>query len=164
MGEVFTTSPGGSMSYQGMSLMDWYRDLRYRAKKIYSFFIRGYHGVAPMDTWSLDRHVFRVLARGMRILAKDAHGYPMWIPEEYCLETDEHGQAVNTDVAVQCWQDWLIEQAGWLDWYLEDDIGFEEDSTELQKIAAINTYDKKYKTFKEVILPGIMKHIDSLWD
>lgn len=152
------------MRYHGMSLKDWYYEVRYQVRRAYSFFVRGYHGVAPMDTWSLDRHVFRVLARGMRILAKDPHGVPMFIAEEYNLETDENGGPLNIDVAVECWQDWLNGNAEWLEWYLSDDMGITPEMNEFQKVAALNAYDKKYETFKTIILPGIMKHIDAMWD
>ena len=152
------------MFYRCMTLTDWYAEVRYLVLRVYSYFIRGYHGVAPMDTWSLDRHVFRVLAQGMRILAKDPRGYPMWIPEEYNLGTDEHGEAVNTDEAVECWTSWLNDYAEWLEWYLDDNLNITPDSTEAEKVAAINAYDKKYAAFKTVVLPHIMKHIDSMWD
>jgi hypothetical protein len=151
--------------YAGMTLKDWYRDIRGHIRRVYSYFIRGYYGVAPMDSWSLDRHVFRVLARGMRLLAKNPHGYPTWIPEEYSLDTDEQGSAVNTEQAVECWQDWLIAHAEWLEWYLADEIeGLYPNASADEVIAAVNKHDEKYKLFTTVILPNVVKHMDSLWD
>lgn len=150
--------------YPGMSLKDWYYEIRHHIRRVYSYFVRGYHGVAPMDIWSLDRHVFRVLSRGMRLLAKNPQGYPMWIPEHYNLGVDDNNAAINTDEAVDCWKSWLNDQADWLDWYLADDIGFTPESSEAERIAAINEYDKKYNTFKTIVLPHIMQHIDSMWD
>lgn len=152
------------MRYRGMTLRDWYYDLRHQVRRIYSFFIRGYHGVAPIDTWSLDRHVFTVLARGMRELAKQPHGVPTFIAEEYGLDTDDHGTPVDFDHAVECWQHWLTRYAGWLEWYVADEIGLTEDMNELQKASMLNAYDKKYMTFKGVVLPHIMKHVESLWE
>ena len=152
------------MRYHGMTLRDWYYEIRHRFRQVYSFFIRGYHGVAPMDTWNLDRYVLSNLSRGMKTLAKNPKGYPFWIPEEYGLDTDEHGAALSDAKAVECWQDWLTTHAVWIDWYLDDEIGLREDMSDSEKTFTLNQYDKKYKIFKEVILPEIFKRLDSMWD
>ena len=151
------------MRYRGMTLRDWYYELRYQVRRIYSFFIRGYYGVAPMDAWSLDRHVLAVLARGMRELAKKPYGVPMFIADEYMLEKDEHGGPVDVDKAVECWQHWLTRYAKWLEWYVADEINFTEGMSDAQKTAALDAYTKKYETFKSVVLPHIMAHVDDLW-
>ncbi len=150
--------------YRNMSLKDWYYEIRHQVRRVASFFIRGRRGWAPMDTWSLDRHVLKIMSEGMRHLAEHAHGFPSWIPEEYNLDTNENGETIDFDAAFECWQKWLHEQADWIDWYIADDLFISPEMSDFEKTAAINLYDKKYKTFKEVILPNIVKHIDSLWD
>jgi hypothetical protein len=80
-----------------------------------------------MDTWSLDRYVFKTLAKGMRQLAKNPHGCPMFIIEEYGLDTDLDGNPADIEHAVECWQDWLIDKAQWLEWYVADDIGLTDE-------------------------------------
>ena len=152
------------MRFAGMKLNDWYLEARYQVRRVASFFVRGRHGVSQMDTWSFDHYLATVMARGFRMLAEKPNGVPMFIAEEYNLDTDENGGPVDIDKAVQCWQDWLINRAEWLEWYVKDEVGITPEMSDFEKTAALNKWDIKYKTFKTVILPDIAAHFDALWD
>lgn len=152
------------MRFSNMTIRDWYFEARYLVRRAWSFFVRGYYGVAPMDTWGFDHYLASIMARGFRELAKNAHGCPYFIVEEYGLDADEHGGPVDIDKAVQCWQDWLLHKAEWLEWYVADDLPLTEGMTQEEKVAVLNAYDKKQATFHKFVLPNIARNFGSLWD
>lgn len=53
-----------------------YTEMRYKIRKIYWFFIRGWRGWAPNDTWSLDTYLDIVIRDSVEYLRKHNMGYP----------------------------------------------------------------------------------------
>lgn len=53
-----------------------YSELRYKIRKVYWFFLRGWNGWAPNDTWSLDTYLDVVIRDAVEHLRKNNMGYP----------------------------------------------------------------------------------------
>jgi len=147
-----------------MTPSEWAAEIRWQLRRIGSFFYRGWNGWAPIDTWSLDHYLAGVLAPALRHMAREAHGCPTWICEEYNLPVDEHGSPVDFEYALTRWKDWLTETADWFEWYHKDEIDLVPGMTDAAKREVIAFHEKKMQTFKTIILPAFVRHFDSLWD
>jgi hypothetical protein len=133
-------------------------------RKIPNFFVRGYKGVAKSDTWSFDHYLSRVIAAGLREMAKKPHGVPQFIMDEYAIEAAASDLPCDVDRACEYWQAWLIDKAEWFEWYVNEDVGMRPDMTNEERLQALDFWDKKYDKFKKEILPDFFEHFDSLWD
>ena len=62
-----------------------YSEIRYKIRKVYWFFLRGWRGWAPNDTWSLDTYLDVVIRDAVEHLRKNHMGYPSQLatPEEW---------------------------------------------------------------------------------
>jgi hypothetical protein len=54
-------------------------------KRVKWFFQRGWRGYADYDCWSFDNYLAKVIAGGLRDIAKHAHGYPAF---SFCRKSD----------------------------------------------------------------------------
>ncbi len=59
-----------------------HKEPQYMVRKFYWFFIRGWKGWAPVDTWSLDIYLDIVIRDSVNYLRKNTCGYPMGLSEE----------------------------------------------------------------------------------
>jgi hypothetical protein len=68
----------------------WFKNWPHRIRDFREFFIRGRHGWAPSDTWSLDHYLAGVMGHSLEYLADHNHGWPgtdEWkTPEEWEAE------------------------------------------------------------------------------
>jgi len=127
-------------------------------RRIIWFFVRGKHGFAPNDCWSLDSYLAEMLPKALRHLKK----YNSGCPQELYDKTKKDNE---------CWK--------WDDILEEIAIGFDEiykviDSKHWDKITDKNWTDKdkeiaiqKDKVSKEKFeksMDLIKKYFTSLWD
>ena len=57
-------------------------DIKYAVRRFYWFFLRGWRGWAPNDTWSLDTYLDRVIMEAVEHLRKHHQGYPHGLTDE----------------------------------------------------------------------------------
>ena len=58
------------------------RELKFKIKKLKSFFVRGCHGWSPMDTWSFDIYLAVIISDGIKYLRKNTRAHPVNLSEE----------------------------------------------------------------------------------
>jgi len=138
----------------------WRYLIRYR---FVGLFQRAWRGWADVDTWSYDHYLAETIAPALRHMAARAHGYPMFILENRPDLLDEDGTA-NDDKALEAWQHWLIEKAGWFEWYHREELNLSADMTDNQKTAALDLYERQHNNFQDKVLADFGKHFESLWD
>ena len=126
-------------------------------------FKRAVYGWSAVDTWSFDRYLADIIAPALRHIAQNAHGYPLWILDEY-PEFEDFDGVVSDEDALEAWKYWLIEKATWFEWYSRDDLGLHPEMDDEQKLNCIEFFDKQHTYFKETVLVDFCRHFDSLWD
>jgi hypothetical protein len=138
----------------------WWYLIQYR---FLGLFQRAFRGWAVVDTWSFDHHLCRVIAPGLRQLAKDANGYPPFILDGRPDLLDKDGEPIDAK-AMEAWQHWLIEKATWFEWYAAEELNLHPDMNDDQKLAALDLYERQHKNFQENVLADFGRHFESLWD
>lgn len=140
-----------------MTPKEWYWEIRHQIRRLLSSIPRAKRGWSRMDTWSFDRYLAGVTAGGLRQLAATAKGYPHFILEEYGIEDNDDAEALAA------WKDWLVDRAEWFEWYQADEMNLPENGTKAEVQFALDSFDKKMETFKNVILADFGRHYDALW-
>ncbi len=142
---------------------------RWLYRRFIGFFVRGWRGWAPHDTWGLDHYIARILADALPHLATNVHGYPPEFYPDGGLKSEYTRE--ESDAAFDAWIKWLYDKAEWFDWYAKDDDGISDDRgwitpgmSKEEKHRRIEAHNAKMKEFYEVVLPDFIKHFGSLWD
>lgn len=53
------------------------REIPWHIRRVKYFFVRGWKGWAPMDTWSFDSYLSRVISEGLKHMAENSNGYKL---------------------------------------------------------------------------------------
>jgi hypothetical protein len=92
----------GSVRWRGFSFPWWLREFlnpMNHIRLIRDFCVRGWTGVADVDTWSFDYYVSKICVRGLTILRDDAHGWTCAMSD--FVESDEDQQILWMNIITQ---------------------------------------------------------------
>lgn len=123
---------------------------KYRGRRLLGFFIRGWRGWAPHDTWSFDHYMAGVIAGGLKHLAEHTHGWPGYHPVEVAGSYEEQDKVRPHFETFEEWQAYLRETAAWFESYANDDT--------------LDWSLERYEEFTKRILPKFIAFWGSYWD
>jgi len=131
------------------SLYWWYyrtsRNLPYKIRCIKWFFIRGWNGWAPNDTWDLDSYLTRVICESVKALSQR----DMSVPDHF--KEPKH------------WKTFLMKQIHDLEAWMQIEDEVREFKT-ADDVRAYGIISQRLNARRKSALKKLMHNIDCLWD